>query len=65
MEKLYFKTEGDEPDENCTELCPYDEKPSKGTKIGSASCQDCGYCYGWDREEKWVKCLKHSLELQK
>ena len=62
MIKLYYKTTGEEPDIDCTEPCKYDCRPSEGTMIGSCSCKECGYCYGWDMEECWVKCLKHAME---
>lgn len=64
MEKLYFKTIGQEPDAECIEPCPYQGRPAEGTMIGSASCQGCNSCYGWDIEESWVKCLDYSLEKQ-
>ena len=64
MEKLYFKTRGQEPDVECVEICKYKDKPSPNTRIGSALCQDCVACYGWDKEEDWIKCLNHSLEKQ-
>ena len=64
MEKLYFNTRGQDPDVTCIELCNYKDSPSKLTMIGSASCQDCRACYGWDSEESWVKCLNYSLEKQ-
>ena len=63
MEKFYFKTEGQEPDINCIQKCNYITKPSKGTKIGSASCQQCQNCFGFDKEENWVKCLEYSLDI--
>ena len=62
MIKLYYKTTGEEPDVNCIEPCKYDCRPSEGTMIGSCSCKECSYCYGWDMEECWVKCLKHAME---
>lgn len=62
MIKLYYKTTGEEPDVNCIEPCKYDCIPSEGTMIGSCSCKECSYCYGWDMEECWVKCLKHAME---
>ena len=64
MEKLYFKTTGQEPDVNCIEPCKYEDRPSEGTMIGSGDCQDCRACYGWDCEENWVKCLNYSMEKQ-
>ena len=64
MEKLYFKTTGQEPDVNCIEPCKYEDRPSEGTMIGSGECQDCRACYGWDSEENWVKCLNYSMEKQ-
>jgi len=63
MKKLYFKTTGQEPDVNFVDKCPYiDYRPREGTMIGSASCQQCKACYGWDSEENWIKCLAHALE---
>jgi len=64
MEKLYFKTTGQEPDVTCIEPCIYKDRPSKGTMIGSSKCQACKACYGWDSEENWVKCLNYSLDVQ-
>ena len=64
MEKLYFKTTGQEPDVNCIEPCKYEDRTSEGVMIGSGQCQDCIACYGWDSEEKWVKCLNYSMEKQ-
>jgi len=64
MEKLYFKTTGQDPDVNCIEPCKYEDRPSEGTMIGSGKCQDCRACYGWDSEENWVKCLNYSMEKQ-
>ena len=64
MEKLYFKTTGQEPDENCIDPCKYEDRPNEGTMIGSAKCQDCKACFGWDSEENWVKCLNYSMEKQ-
>jgi len=64
MEKLYFKTTGLEPDVECIDPCPYKNKPSEGTMIGSASCQDCISCLGWDSEENWVKCSSHFNRMQ-
>ena len=65
MIKLYYKTTGEEPDVNCIEPCKYDCRPSEGTMIGSCFCKECSYCYGWDMEECWVKCLKHAMENAK
>lgn len=64
MEKLYYKTIGQEPDVDCVELCKFKDKPSVGTMVGSGMCQGCIACYGWDSEENWIKCLNHALELQ-
>lgn len=63
MEKLYYKTTGWN-NEDCIDPCKFKDKPSKGTMVGSASCQDCIACYGWDREECWVKCLNNALQNQ-
>ena len=38
MEKLYFKTVGQEPDVECNEPCEFKDKPSEGTMIGSGLC---------------------------
>ena len=62
MIKLYYKTTGVEPDVICTEPCKYDCRPTEGTMIGNCFCKECSYCYGWDMEECWVKCLKHAME---
>lgn len=63
MQKLKFNTTGSEPDVNCIDKCKYkDYRPSEGTMIGSANCQQCKACYGWDIEENWVKCLAYALE---
>ena len=64
MEKLHFKTRGEEPDTTCIELCLYEDRRSPGVMIGSGACQECIACYGWDREENWVKCLNYALEVQ-
>ena len=64
MIKLNYRTRGQDPDINCTISCRYKHKPSKGTMIGSASCQGCESCYGWDKEEQWVKCLNYACEQQ-
>ena len=60
MQKYHFKTEGEEPDVECTELCSYIAEEYPGVRIGSAACQSCENCYGWDQEENWVKCLQIS-----
>lgn len=65
MRKLYFNTTGQEPDIDCIDPCPYDDKPLENTMIGSAACQECKSCYGWDSEENWVKCLAYSLKQNK
>lgn len=62
MKKLYYNTKGTEPDIECIDKCPFEDyKPNNNTMIGSANCKDCKECYGWDDEEKWVKCLRYSL----
>lgn len=48
--------------------CKYKKKETTiktPTMIGSTSCQKCINCFGWDSEENWVKCLKHSILLNK
>ena len=64
MEKLYFRIAGSEPDTTCIDPCTYKDKPSEGVMVGSATCQGCISCYGWDAEENWVKCLSHSLKVK-
>ena len=64
MKKLYFRTKGQEPDEVCIDVCPYKNRPTKTTKIGSCSCQGCNECYGWDSEENWVKCLRYAVDKE-
>ena len=64
MKKLYFKTTGQEPDVNCVEQCFHNSNNNTNQPycmIGSAKCQECQFCFGWDREEHWVKCLEYSL----
>ena len=58
MNKFFFITEGQEPDVNCIEPCNCGGRPNESIMIGSASCQECIFCMGWDSEEQWVKCLK-------
>lgn len=58
MEKYYFKTTGQEPDVDCTEMCLCKDRPSENTRIGSGMCQDCKNCYGWDSDEYWIKCMR-------
>ena len=65
MKKLYYKTEGQDPDTICVDPCPYKiDNVNRNPMIGSASCRDCLYCFGWDSEEDWIKCLKYSMEQQ-
>jgi hypothetical protein len=63
MKKLFYNTKGNEPDIECIDPCEFEKyRPNKGTMIGSASCQKCRACHGWDSEECWVKCLAYALE---
>jgi len=59
MKKTFYKTDGDDIDETCLDPCKF-IKPT--VKIGSATCQKCPNCIGWDSEEKWVKCVKYGTE---
>ena len=62
MKKLYYKTSGEEPHVACLDLCPYKFSPTVDTKIGSVMCRECQYCYGWDSEKDWIKCLNYDME---
>lgn len=74
MEKLHFRIGGVEPDLVCLDLCTYlpsDYKDKYGTKvgyairIGSAACQMCEFCRGFDLEEQWIKCSQYNLTKNK
>lgn len=64
MNKLYYRTEpihGVERQKECLDDCDYIED----IKVGSQACQECFFCYGWDNEEQWVKCLNYNMEKTK
>ena len=54
MEKYYFQTEKEtlEP----IESCEFTHK-----KIGCVECSQCDNCFGYDVEERWVKCKIYSI----
>ena len=57
-EKYYFKTKGQEPDEECTEKCPV---LNTEVMIGSVACQECKNCISSDADYfgcSWVCCEK-------
>lgn len=64
MEKYYFKTKFQTPDEECVEKC---NVRTDGTMIGSYNCITCQYHVENDMNEhdemSWLKCsrLKEAL----
>ena len=59
MEKYYFKTRGQDPDVECTEMCMVRKN---GTMIGSCSCQKCEFHKENNQDEddniSWIKCSR-------
>lgn len=49
MEKIIFDTETED-------TCMFNHNI-----IGSLKCIDCDYLYGFDSEEKWIKCKLYSI----
>lgn len=57
-DKYFFKTTGQEPNEECVEKCMV---KNDGTFIGSVSCQSCRFCLNSDSTYNgctWIVCEK-------
>lgn len=69
IEPYYFKTRGQEPDEECIEKCQSKLKPSAGVHIGSITCQECVCCVKTDKDKygnvSWIKCTDIANATQK